>query len=62
MVVLFDNRLWNLDMSFYLFKRLQVEMPEHKVYVEELCSSLYSERRSVPLKELKLEQSKRWVL
>ncbi len=59
MVVLFDNKLWNLEMSFYLFKRLQVEMPEHEVYVEELCSSCYSERRNVPLGELKLEQAKR---
>jgi len=52
MIVLWNNKLWNLDMSYDLFKNLQQESPLAEVKIEELTPSMYKQEKRVPISEL----------
>ncbi len=56
MRVLYDGRLWSLDMSRLLFNRLLVENPNLLVTIDEMGESeRWAERRRVRLYELKAQ-------
>ena len=52
MIVLWKNKMWSLDMSYYLFKMLQKQNPNDEVQIIELTQSTYKEIKNVPISEL----------
>lgn len=51
LIVIWRNKLWELDMPWRLYQSLKLRHPETIVKLEELTQSMYKEQKSVPIRE-----------
>jgi hypothetical protein len=52
MLVLYENKLWNLEMSFALFENLKKTSPKMKVLIIESTASMYKSIKKPEIGEL----------
>ena len=52
MIVYWQNRLWELDMSFDEFKNKQQQFPNKIVKIKLITPSMYETKKEVPVCEL----------
>lgn len=52
MVVIFEGKLWELDMYYPYFKNLQEKSPELRVRIKHLTPSMHADEKKVSVGQL----------
>lgn len=52
MTVMYKNKLYSLNMTYFLFQSLQKSNPDYEVELLSICDSSYKEKTKVKMQDL----------